>query len=433
LWELDAEAESSRWPLLALRSASRSIRPGRAVLVVDESDRLLNSGYSFRTHVKAPEKGALNRLLDSSRTQIIWIANDVSFADRSILRRFSHSICLRGLSPAQREQRWTARIRKHVHQRILPDELARRLSRRYNTNAAGIAGPLAVLGCVPRDQLTEARAEGLLERLLSQQTFLADGHLPKARDVGELFDPGALNIDVGVDALSLSLRQFMELRNSYPERPSRGVKLLFWGPPGTGKSAFSYYLSSDLDRPVLARKASDLLSPWVGETERNIADAFHRAETEESILLFDEADSLLRSRENALRGWEVTQVNEMLTQMETFSGILICSTNRLDDLDPAVLRRFTWKVQFRPLTAAQASLLFHRYFPGANLAPVDAQRLERIPELTAGDFAAVAEQSRRAALQNADDRTALDLVSALNREASYRTRKISGRIGFIEY
>ena len=94
------------------------------------------------------------------------------------------------------------------------------------------------------------------------------------------------------------------------------VSLLLTGPPGTGKTALAAALAERLDRPLLVKRASDLLSKWVGETEARIADAFAEARESGALLLFDEADSLLSDRADARRSWEISQVNELLTWMD---------------------------------------------------------------------------------------------------------------------
>jgi transitional endoplasmic reticulum ATPase len=85
---------------------------------------------------------------------------------------------------------------------------------------------------------------------------------------------------------------------------------------------------------------------------------FDEARDEEAVLLLDEADSFLQDRTLAHRQWEVTEVNELLTQMEGFDGLFIC-TNLLDHLDPAALRRFGLKLEFLALRPEQASSLYH--------------------------------------------------------------------------
>src|SRR5205085_10160970 len=95
------------------------------------------------------------------------------------------------------------------------------------------------------------------------------------------------------------------------------VSLLLTGPPGTGKTALAAALADRLDRPLLVKRASDLLGAFVGQTEAQIADAFAEAREKGALLLFDEADSLLSDRAGAARSWEVSQVNELLTWMDS--------------------------------------------------------------------------------------------------------------------
>jgi transitional endoplasmic reticulum ATPase len=95
------------------------------------------------------------------------------------------------------------------------------------------------------------------------------------------------------------------------------------------------------------------LDKYVGESEKNIADMFAVARQQNAVLVLDEADSFLADRRNAQRSWEVTQVNELLTQMEAFDGIFICTTNLMEKLDPASIRRFAFKVRFDPMTPDQ--------------------------------------------------------------------------------
>src|SRR5204862_3736696 len=134
--------------------------------------------------------------------------------------------------------------------------------------------------------------------------------------------------------------------------------LCFHGPPGTGKTALAEHMARELERPLLIRQASDIVSKYVDETEQNMAAMFAEAEAEQAVLLLDEADSFLRSRRMAERNYEVTEVNEMLQGMERFAGIFVCTTNLFDELDEAALRRFTFKIRFRPLTAEQRERMF---------------------------------------------------------------------------
>ena len=166
-------------------------------------------------------------------------------------------------------------------------------------------------------------------------------------------------------------------------------------PGGAGVVDQNVHIAHALQRPLVAKRASDLVSKYVGETEQNLARMFDEAQREGAVLLLDEADSYLRSRQRAERNYEVTEVNEMLQGMERFAGIFICTTNLMDSIDQAALRRFTFKIRFKPLTAAQRETMFVVEALGGDATRLDAAlaaRLTRLDQLCPGDFAAVKRQ-----------------------------------------
>jgi SpoVK/Ycf46/Vps4 family AAA+-type ATPase len=172
--------------------------------------------------------------------------------------------------------------------------------------------------------------------------------------------------------------------------------LCFYGAPGTGKTALGQHIARTLDKPLIVKQASDLMSKFVGETEQNMAAMFKEAEAEQAVLLLDEADSYLQDRRGAQRSYEVTEVNEMLQGMERFNGIFICTTNLLERIDQAALRRFTFKIQFKPLTAPQREQMFiTEALDGVAepLTDVLRARLAKLEQLCPGDFAAVKRQT----------------------------------------
>ena len=169
----------------------------------------------------------------------------------------------------------------------------------------------------------------------------------------------------------------------------RRFSLCLQGPPGTGKSAFARYLAERLGLEVVQKRASDLMSKWVGGTEQLIAAAFAEARDSGAFLVFDEADSLLSDRRFAERNWEVSQVNEMLTWMESHPAPFACTTNFGTYLDPATLRRFVFKVTLDYLAPEQARAAFRGYF--GLTPPVEVAALTA---LTPGDFAVVRKQAQ---------------------------------------
>jgi SpoVK/Ycf46/Vps4 family AAA+-type ATPase len=148
--------------------------------------------------------------------------------------------------------------------------------------------------------------------------------------------------------------------------------------------------------PLMIRRASDLMSKYVGETEQQIAAMFARAEEERALLLLDEADSFMQSRQGAVRNYEVSEVNEMLQGMERFDGIFICTTNLFDRIDEAALRRFAFKIRFKPLVREQRERMFITEALGGDASALtEALRdaLAALDMLTPGDFAVVKQQA----------------------------------------
>jgi len=170
---------------------------------------------------------------------------------------------------------------------------------------------------------------------------------------------------------------------------------LFYGPPGTGKSEFSRYVANHLDSNIIVKKISHLQSKWVGETEKNIASAFEKAESEEAILVIDEVDSLLFPRDLAQHSWEISFTNEFLISMEKFRGILICTTNRLRGIDDASIRRFSFKIKFDYLDPTGNMIFYEKMLCPllSSKTPSNVkQAIKRLNPLTPGDFKTVRDQ-----------------------------------------
>jgi SpoVK/Ycf46/Vps4 family AAA+-type ATPase len=259
-----------------------------------------------------------------------------------------------------------------------------------------------------------------LETLISS-TLEAQGHSRIRRDdpnrLPEVYDPAFIQADCDLARIADGLLS------------ARAGRLCLYGPPGTGKTAFGRWLAQQMGVPLAVRRASDLMSKWLGDSEKNIAQAFGEAQRDQAVLLIDEVDSFLQDRRGAQRSWEISQVNEMLTQMEAFAGVFIASTNLMDNLDPAALRRFDLKVKFDYLSTGQATELFHRYCLLLQLParePADLARLSRLQCLTPGDFAAVVRQSRFRQL-----RCATELVAALESECAFKS-PAARAIGFLQ-
>ncbi|MEI8206813.1 MAG: AAA family ATPase [Kiritimatiellales bacterium] len=401
------------------------IAPPGAVIIVDESDVLLNTRVSFGR--KGVDKGWINSFMDRNRHKIIWITNDISQIEDSVLRRFSYSIKFKKFTQAQRESVWARQLSGHPFEFELPTDVIQRLIRDYEVDAGGITSALkAAENIFTGKKPGPEEAERTIGRLLKHHETLSGIQREKRKlvDLNPNYDISALNTDLPPAELLSALKVHQRLADS--EQPL-SANIMFWGLPGTGKTEFAKYIAQEMGKQLFVQRMSDLQSMFVGETEKQIAAAFRQARKENAILFLDEADSLLIDRKTASRSWETSQTNEILTQMENFKGICICCTNLLDHIDEAALRRFSWKVKFLPLTAEGREKLFRKYFhPEGRLPKAVKTGLQNARDLTPGDFKTVwqRQQYREKSV------TVAEILAELCKENAYKRTRTGGPIGF---
>ncbi|MDP3028616.1 MAG: AAA family ATPase [Deltaproteobacteria bacterium] len=416
---------------LALHVATATVPPDRGVLIVDEADTLLNTRYMFLTTRDTVEKGWLNDFFDHVRTKVIWITNERHFMETSLLRRFSYSLHFKKFTGRERENVWINLTARHPLKRFLTRDVICKLAAKYEVNAAGIGSALdAVKSILSPKNANERAVREMLEELLTRhEELIGQGFKRPLNPLTDRYDISAINVDVAINVLLQAARAFAG-RDSKSAQEERGsLNLLFWGRPGTGKTEFVKYLAAELGMRLIIKRASELVSCWLGETEKNIRDAFDEAEREKAVLFLDEADSFFVNRESAHRSWEVSQTNELLTQMENHHGILICCTNLLYNLDKAAMRRFQWKVEFKPLTREGKVSLYQKYFGPARgkLTPKQRDRITDINNLTPGDIKAVWQRYR---FSSEKDISHDDIIGAIEKEVEYRGECPKPKIGF---
>ncbi|QNA90286.1 ATP-binding protein [Massilia sp. Dwa41.01b] len=404
--------------LRAYRAAQSFFGQRNAMILFDEVEDVFNDGDRMfgRMSTAQKRKAWINRTLEQNAVPALWLSNSIDGIDPAFLRRFDMVIEMPVPPRSQRE-----RIVRDACGGVLDDAAVRRIASSPRLAPAVVSRAAEVVRTIGSGFDADGTGSaGRAVEFLIDQSLQAQGHAPirqgEAARLPAEYDAALVNADADMLQLADGLAG------------NRAARLCLYGPPGTGKTAYGRWLAERLDMPLLLYTASELISKWVGESEKNIAAAFRRAESENALLLIDEVDSFLQDRAHARQSWEVTMVNEMLTRMETYSGVFIASTNLMNGLDPAALRRFDLKVRFDFLLPDQAALLLARYSAGLGLAPAtqtDLDRLRSLRNVTPGDFAAVVRQHRFRPVVSA-----AALVEALAQECSLKA-PVSASIGFL--
>lgn len=407
--------------------------PDESLMIVDEADELLRGNVSVFDMLfgggcggKSTEKGVMNSILDEMQMPAIWISNAPARAmDESVRRRFDYSICFEELNTQQRISIWQNIVEKQKLKSLISGRQIEEYAAKYATSAGGIS---TVLENVKRMSPKSDKVDELVATLMRPHCKLMDVKDANRFLPAKGYSLEGLNIKgkTKLENVVKAVRNYYDTRFNESGEDAPRMNLLMFGPPGTGKTEFVKYLAKALDRRVLVMKGSDILSKYVGESEQHIARAFRRAEVEHAILFFDEIDGLVQSRENAHASWEISQVNELLQQMENFRGVMIAATNFCKNLDPAIMRRFTFKLEFDYLDDAGKKSFFERMFK-TELSDGEFADLKLIRNLAPGDFRTV----RQEQFYLDDNPTNADRIAALREECLLkRDGEKTARIGF---
>jgi AAA+ superfamily predicted ATPase len=427
----------------ALKVCRDTVNSARSMVVVDEADDMLNGG-SLATGFPFPkmssrntEKDLVNDFLDNSVGVFFWITNHFSNIEESTRRRFDYSIEFKRFTLLQRIDLWKTCIAKHRLCKHFTDEDASLLARKYDVNVGGMDIALRNYRRIVKGRKGipkgSAKAE-IIDSILAPHINLVGGLRKKgANDPVSGYSLEGLNIkgDFPIGRTFDILKNFAKSLEEKGERtPARNMNLLLNGAPGTGKTQFARFIAHELGRPLVSKKGSDLLSMWVGGSEKNIREAFSEAESDGGILFVDEADGLIPDRSRARQNWEVTQVNEFLSGMEDFRGILICATNFRENMDDASIRRFNLKVDFDYLTPDGKETFFTRTLAcltGKDLSREERACLRGVEFLTPGDFKVVRQKHE---FISPSEISNVILIDALRDEVSAKRNLSPSKIGF---
>ena len=400
----------------------------RAVVLIDEADKILGTNQSWFSGGEVSDKGWLTRIIEDSDARVIWIVNDVTAIDPAVMRRFAHSLEMPLPGLKVRVSMLDNVLRRAGIKRHFTAEQIIELANEFRVAPAvfASAATTARLASSKPRQVRDAFHQTLTAKL---NLFGVEQPLRSTR-AKESFLVEAVNPAGGLNDLVTRVTVYESLWDK-KDSLVPAMAMLFHGDPGTGKSLAARYLAELVDREVVTRRASDLLGKYVGESEQNIAAAFREAAASGSVLILDEIDTFLQPRSRAHRNWEASLVNEMLVQLENHQGLVIATTNRIDGLDPAAMRRFVVKTEFRCLAGAQVVAAYEAILGSCGRGALQKNHLVRlgwINNLTAADLANV----RRNHALLGRRRIAHDyLIGDLELEVGHKQHSHNPRIGFV--
>lgn len=381
----DGDAEDGMNRIGSYLLAQRFLDINKDILLYDEVEDVLNCDKG-----RLKNKAFFNEILETNPVPTIWITNDIRAIDSAIARRFDFAIAMNApkkrVIKAMLEKICGEKLDKKTRKLILKSpNLAPALINRANEISSVISGDFSKNFLMLLNNTLKAQGYGAIKK--DKKSKDSKHTLPKSYSID------FINADCDISRVVRGL-------NANPN-----ARICLYGLSGTGKSAFAQFIAKSLKRPCIIKAVSDLESMWVGQTEQNIARAFKEAKDKKAVLVFDEVDSFLRDRRLARQSFEATKVNEILLQMEKFNGIFIATTNLMDNIDKAALRRFDLKVEFKALDCTQRINLFEKECAllGLKHEARTKERIKRLECLTQGDFAAVKRQNKFSPIKDAMD------------------------------
>jgi len=230
-------------------------------------------------------------------------------------------------------------------------------------------------------------------------------------------------------------RERRKIRDEFKLRGAAGISVLFSGHPGVGKSMSGTVLAKRLGLDIYEIDLSQVVSKWLGETEKNLSDVFDAAEPGHVVLLFNEADSLFGKRTADVKSsndrYANMETNYLLQRLERFNGLTILTTNLTGAIDQAFKRRFTYDVYFTFPSPDMRAELWRRTLPKERSASdIDFDELADKFELTGGFIKVACERAAYVAGANNVNIDAALLSATIER--MYRERGKLSTVGPLE-
>ena len=372
-----------------------SLKKEDSVLVVDEAEKVLQTReFSFfGMNLSSNQKGTVNRMLENSENKCIFIVNYTNEMDASTLRRFTYSIKFNSM-PKETLRNIASEKLKAVN---MPETLKKDIldmCGQYKVTGASVDNVVKAIMALDYQKGKEDKVRTDVKSVLEANSSLLYGKKTIRDSVMKSYDLSVLNTSVPATEIVEMLEASEQYKNENPNDMNQGVRCLWYGISGSGKTELARYVAQKLQKPLLLKRCSDLISPYVGQTEINIREAFEEALNTESILLIDEVDSFFADRSSAQYGFERQMTNEFLNQLEEFPGIVIANTNLRKLLDPAVMRRFHLVTEFKALKEDGIQNLLKSFFGKFEFTEEQIQKLARFNTVTPGDFGSLSGRIR---------------------------------------
>ena len=338
-----------------------------SVILYDEAEDF------FRKEEKdGQSKQKINNYLENNETPVIWTCNSLWDIEQSFLRRFSYVLELDQISSG---------VLSSLVQKICREnkiKLDERIERLIEQEQPSIG---IIKQCLNTYKISNIKDPELLYEALKNSIYAESYNTKKPKDISGKkhaeYNQSLANTNIPLDSIT----------NGIIKSGKNDWSMILYGVSGTGKTAYAEFLGKQLGMKVIKKKVSDLQSMWVGECEKNINKAFEEAKQNNAILLFDEGDCWLKDRRFNRASWETSQSNQFLQNLEEATTPVIITTNLMDSLDQAALRRFVFKVGFKYMTKPQVKEAFKTFY---NMDVSD--EVANISYLTPGDFVVIGKQ-----------------------------------------
>lgn len=353
-------------PALNILNMFKEAEKQNAMIIMDEIEQITidRSKNSKSENWRADMVNAFLTCLENTSVPFVGTTNFIKDIDKAILRRLLFKIKFDYLSPKQIAYAFYLNFNQYPPVEIL------KLGGLTNGDFTVVKKKAQILDVMyDKQELFDMLKEEASAKACIKVNYL---------DQEIHYDKNFINIEG--NALELYTKKLKENKVN-------NFSILLYGPSGTGKSLYLRHLAKELGFDIIEIKVSDILSKWFGESENNLAKAFEEAKNHRAMLIFDEIDSLLGNKENGLQQNHVQVVNEFLLQLENHPYPVCATTNYLEHIEPAAIRRFKINAKVDYLRKDQYDYVYRKTF---GVEPV--KDIKVLEQLTPAIFALAAEK-----------------------------------------